>query len=200
MKKTVLWILVLTMVFSLVGCGSGTEGSSAQETSAETQGSTQAAEQTKEPESEAEAEQTKAAPETSAAETEPVESEPAETEPEQIANLPAVGETVNGFRVLEIREFPLMGASLVWFEHEKTGAKLMYIANDDTNRVFDLTFFTRAIDNTGLPHVFEHSTLDGSDRYPSKSLFFNLSYQTYNTYMNAVTMPPPASTSSPAPQ
>ena len=77
----------------------------------------------------------------------------------------------------------------MYFEHERTGAKLMYIANNDTNRVFDLTFFTRAIDNTGLPHVFEHSTLDGSEKYPSKALFFNLSYQTYNTYMNAFTMP-----------
>ncbi|MBR4467727.1 MAG: insulinase family protein, partial [Clostridia bacterium] len=55
------------------------------------------------------------------------------------------------------------------------------------NRAFDLTFFTRAIDNTGLPHVFEHSTLDGSEKYPSKALFFNLSYQTYNTFMNAMT-------------
>ena len=103
------------------------------------------------------------------------------------AKLPKVGNKVEGFVVQEIREFPLVGATVVRFEHEKTGADLVYIANDDTNRVFDLTFLTRAIDNTGLPHVFEHSTLDGSDKYPSKALFFNLSYQTYNTYMNAFT-------------
>ncbi|MBE7005248.1 MAG: hypothetical protein E7425_13415 [Ruminococcaceae bacterium] len=101
--------------------------------------------------------------------------------------LPKVGDTVNGFTVKEIRDFPLIGAELILFEHGKTGAKLMYIANDDTNRVFDLTFLTEAIDNTGLPHVFEHSTLDGSEKYPSKSLFFNLIYQTYQTYMNAAT-------------
>ena len=103
------------------------------------------------------------------------------------AKLPKVGNKVEGFVVQEIREFPLVGATVVRFEHEKTGAALVYIANNDTNRVFDLTFLTRAIDNTGLPHVFEHSTLDGSDKYPSKALFFNLSYQTYNTYMNAFT-------------
>ena len=57
------------------------------------------------------------------------------------------------------------------------------------NRVFDLTFFTRAIDNTGLPHVFEHATLNGSEKYPSSALFFNLMYQTYNTFMNALTAP-----------
>ena len=103
------------------------------------------------------------------------------------AKLPKVGDKVEGFVVRELRDFPLVGAKLVLFEHERTGAELMYIANNDTNRVFDLTFFTRAIDNTGLPHVFEHSTLDGSEKYPSKALFFNLSYQTYNTYMNAMT-------------
>ncbi len=107
----------------------------------------------------------------------------------EAAALPAVGETVEGFTVKETREFPLVGAEVLLFEHEHTGAELMYIANDDTNRLFDLTFFTRAIDNTGLPHVFEHATLNGSEKYPSSDLFFNLSYQTYNTYMNAATMP-----------
>ncbi len=106
---------------------------------------------------------------------------------EPAKGLPQVGDVVCGFEVLEIREFPLIGADCVLFEHQKTGAKLMYIANEDTNRVFDLTFLTRPTDNTGLPHVFEHSTLDGSEKYPSKALFFNLSYQTYNTYMNAST-------------
>ena len=103
------------------------------------------------------------------------------------AKFPKVGAKVEGFVVKELRDFPLAGAQLVFFEHERTGAQLMYIAKNDTNRVFDLTFFTRAVDNKGLPHVFEHSTLDGSEKYPSKALFFNLSYQTYNTYMNAMT-------------
>ena len=103
------------------------------------------------------------------------------------ANLPKAGDVVEGFAVKEVRDFPLVGAQLVLFEHERTGAELMYIANNDTNRAFDLTFFTRAIDDTGLPHVFEHSTLDGSEKYPSRALFFNLSYQTYNTFMNAMT-------------
>ncbi len=104
------------------------------------------------------------------------------------ASLPAVGETVNGFVVRDTRDVPFLGATMVLFEHERTGAGLTYIANDDTNRVFDLTFLTRPIDETGLPHVFEHSTLNGSEKYPSSALFFNLSYQTYNTYMNAYTM------------
>ncbi len=106
---------------------------------------------------------------------------------EEAVALPAVGDTVEGFTVQEIRDFPLLGAEAILFEHDRTGAHLMYIANSDTNRVFDLTFLTRAIDNTGLPHVFEHATLNGSEKYPSTALFFNLMYQTYNTFMNALT-------------
>ena len=109
------------------------------------------------------------------------------TDAADAAALPRVGDVVNGFEALEIRDFPLVGAQIVRFEHQKTGAELYYIANDDTNRAFDLTFFTDAIDNTGLPHVFEHATLSGSEKYPSTALWFNLVYQCYNTYMNAST-------------
>lgn len=106
---------------------------------------------------------------------------------DEAAGLPQIGDVVYGFEAKEIREFPLIGAQLVLFEHQKTGAKLLYVAKDDTNRAFQLTFLTRPIDDTGLPHVFEHSTLSGSEKYPSTGLWFNLAYQTYNTYMNAYT-------------
>ena len=101
--------------------------------------------------------------------------------------LPAVGDTVEGFEAKEIRRFDMIAADLVLFEHLKTGAKLVYIANADTNRAFQLTFPTRPVDNTGLPHVFEHSTLSGSEKYPSTTLWMSLSQQTYQTYMNAYT-------------
>ena len=158
MKKWISVLLLIAMLLSLAGCG----GASAP---AKESGET----------AEAPAENTEA----------PAE-EPAAPKKEGVAP-PAVGETVEGFILRTERDLPLVGAKVYVFEHERTGAQLMYIANSDTNRVFDLTFLTRAVDNTGLPHVFEHSTLDGSAKYPSKSLFFNLSYQTYNTYMNAMT-------------
>lgn len=103
------------------------------------------------------------------------------------APLPEVGDVVHGFEVTELRDYPLLDAVIVRFEHQKTGAALYYIANDDTNRAFDLTFFTEATDSTGLPHVFEHATTAGSEKYPSSALWFNLEYQTYNTFWNAMT-------------
>ena len=173
MKKWISILLLAAMLLSLAGCASSPASAKEEPAPAETAEPAEAAgtvEQPAEvPDAETPAEETAAAPAAAA------------------VTPPAAGETVEGFLLKEERDFPLVGAKVYLFEHERTGAQLMYIANSDTNRVFDLTFLTRAVDNTGLPHVFEHSTLDGSAKYPSKSLFFNLSYQTYNTYMNAMT-------------
>ena len=97
--------------------------------------------------------------------------------------LPQIGDVIYGFEAKEIREFPLIGAQVVLFEHQKTGAQVTYIANSDTNRAFQLTFSTRPIDNTGLPHVFEHALTSGSEKYPSTNIWMNVAYQTYNTYI-----------------
>ena len=96
----------------------------------------------------------------------PAESTQAGSSAEESA---AVGDVVEGFEVKEIRPFDMIATDIVLFEHQKTGAKLLYFANDDTNRVYDLTFLTQAIDDTGLPHVFEHATLNGSAKYPSSA-------------------------------
>ena len=103
--------------------------------------------------------------------------------------LPKTGETVYGFTLKETRAFPLAGAQVLFFTHDRTGAQLLYIANSDTNRVFDLTFMTTPENSKGVPHVLEHAVLKGSEKYPSSGLWFNLLYQTYNTYMNAETGP-----------
>ena len=117
-----------------------------------------------------------------------VVSAPADALAEEAENgLPAVGDIVEGFEVREIREYGLIGAQLVLFEHQKTGAKMLYIANDDTNRAFQLTFPTRVTNDRGLPHVFEHATLSGSEKYPSAALWLNASMQAYNIDMNAYT-------------
>ncbi len=92
-----------------------------------------------------------------------------------------------GFKLLETGHFGLVNAQTGLYEHEKTGALVLYLANEDTNRAFDISFRTPVLDDSGIPHVFEHATLGGSKKYPSKELFFNLINQTYNTYLNAMT-------------
>ena len=86
-------------------------------------------------------------------------------------------DVLHGFARRETRDFPLVGAEVTVYEHVRTGAELVVIANSDTNRVFDLSFFTPAEDDTGLPHILEHAVLKGSEKYPASGTFFHLLYQ-----------------------
>ena len=92
---------------------------------------------------------------------------------------------VCGFTLTETGKCELYDADTYLFTHNKTGGQVLYIANNDLNRTFDIAFKTPASD-TGISHVFEHATLGGSDKYPN-NIFFNVSSETFNTYMNAAT-------------
>jgi Zn-dependent M16 (insulinase) family peptidase len=50
--------------------------------------------------------------------------------------------------------------------HEKTGARVLLISNDDENKAFCIGFRTPPYDDTGLPHILEHSVLCGSKKFP----------------------------------
>ena len=101
--------------------------------------------------------------------------------------LPAVGDEICGFKVTQIVHNAQYDLDFVHMEHEKTGALLVYIPCEDTERSFTVSFRTPAESDKGIPHVYEHSTLGGSEKYPDPSLFFSMMNQTYNTYLNAAT-------------
>ncbi len=74
-------------------------------------------------------------------------------------------------------------------EHKKTGARVLLVENEDTNKVFDIAFRTPPSDDTGIPHILEHSVLCGSDQFPSKDPFIELAKGSLNTFLNAMTYP-----------
>lgn len=97
------------------------------------------------------------------------------------------GDRTGSFTVKSVSDYDTFDASVVVFEHDKTGATVQYIKNDDQNRCFMLEFDTRAHDNKGTAHVFEHSVTNGSKKYPSRSLTMAMFARSYLTYGNAVT-------------
>jgi Zn-dependent M16 (insulinase) family peptidase len=103
--------------------------------------------------------------------------------------LPQLGEVVSGFKTVDIQNMDLINSNTVLFEHEKTGAKLLYIQNKDTDRSFNIAFKTPAVDNTGVNHILEHVSVSGSQKYPIKNGLFSVINQTYCTYANAFTSP-----------
>lgn len=74
------------------------------------------------------------------------------------------------------------------FRH-KTGARLLYLENEDNNKGFSITFKTPADDDTGVFHILEHSVLCGSKKYPVKEPFVNLLKSSMQTFLNAMTFP-----------
>ncbi len=73
--------------------------------------------------------------------------------------------------------------------HKKSGARILLLSNDDNNKVFNIAFRTPPEDNTGLPHILEHSVLCGSEKYPVKEVFVELCKGSLNTFLNAMTYP-----------
>ena len=75
------------------------------------------------------------------------------------------------------------------FKHVKSGAKLIYLQNEDENKVFSISFRTPVYDNTGVNHIIEHSVLCGSEKYPVKDPFLIMTKQSLSTFINAFTGP-----------
>jgi presequence protease len=99
------------------------------------------------------------------------------------------GKKYSGF-ILKRSEFRSdMNSILMSFEHEKTGAKLTAVKNDDDNKTFCITFKTIPEDCTGVAHVLEHCVLSGSEKYPVKDVFSELYKGGLSTFMNAFTAP-----------
>ncbi len=75
------------------------------------------------------------------------------------------------------------------FRHNKSGARVCVVSNDDNNKVFSVSFRTPPPNDTGVPHIIEHTVLCGSKKYPLKDPFIELAKGSLNTFLNAMTFP-----------
>lgn len=99
------------------------------------------------------------------------------------------GEVVHGFIVDEVSKIDELFLTAVRLTHLSTGAQYLHLDRDDTNNVFSIGFRTTPMDSTGLPHILEHTTLCGSERYPCRDPFFKMLRRSLATFMNAMTGP-----------
>lgn len=100
-----------------------------------------------------------------------------------------ISAAAGGFELIQDRFVPEIGAVVKVFRHTKSGATVLYLGNDDENKVFAITFRTPPKDNTGVSHILEHSVLAGSRKYPVKELINELSKGSLSTFLNAMTLP-----------
>ncbi len=99
------------------------------------------------------------------------------------------GEVVHGFvveRVVPLAEIRCMAHCL---RHTKSGARLIHLHTRDSENLLAIAFRTPPPDDTGLPHILEHTVLCGSERYPVKDPFVELLKTSLATFLNAITYP-----------
>ena len=98
-----------------------------------------------------------------------------------------IGTNYNGFVLVREENIKEVNSIARIFEHEKTGARLLHMENDDTNKVFSIGFKTPPEDSTGVMHILEHSVLCGSRKFQTKEPFVELVKGSLNTFLNAMT-------------
>ena len=91
-----------------------------------------------------------------------------------------------GFTVETHEDLPEIDGSATLMRHE-SGARLLYLANDDSEKAFSIAFKTPPTNDTGVFHILEHSVLCGSAKFPVKEPFVNLLKSSMQTFLNAMT-------------
>jgi hypothetical protein len=82
----------------------------------------------------------------------------------ELGQYPKPGEKLHGFTLLRSKHVPELELTALHLQHDKTGADYLHVAREDKNNVFSIGFKTNPPDDTGIPHILEHTTLCGSEK------------------------------------
>ncbi len=96
-------------------------------------------------------------------------------------------EDLKAYSIVEKRALKEVNGTGYILSHNKTKARVLVVENDDNNKVFTIGFRTPPSDDTGVPHIMEHSVLCGSKNFPVKDPFIELCKGSLNTFLNAMT-------------
>lgn len=99
------------------------------------------------------------------------------------------GQKYRGFILTRIVRISELQCTLKELTHERTGAQVMHLENEDPENLFCLSFRTIPTTSNGVAHILEHTVLCGSERFPIKDPFFSMTRRSLNTFMNALTGP-----------
>lgn len=101
----------------------------------------------------------------------------------------AKNDQVHGFTVEQVTALPGLRMTALLFRHRRSGARLLHLAAHDPENLFSVAFKTPPTDDSGLPHILEHTVLCGSAKYPVKDPFNELLKTSLATFLNAMTYP-----------
>lgn len=98
-----------------------------------------------------------------------------------------INKTYYGFKLIQESKIDELQSVGRLFYHEKSGARLLHLENEDDNKVFSIGFRTPPTDDTGVPHILEHCVLAGSRKYTTKEPFMDMVKGSLQTFINAMT-------------
>ena len=97
------------------------------------------------------------------------------------------GDELHGFEVKAVTAVEKLRLVAYELEHPKSGARLLHLHCDDAENLFSISFPTPPPDDTGVPHILEHSVLGGSKLFPVRDPFFEMIKMSMATFINAMT-------------
>lgn len=71
---------------------------------------------------------------------------------------------IMAYEFIKKEEIDELNSTGYLLRHKKTGARVVLLANEDNNKVFNIGFRTPPTDNTGVAHIIEHTVLCGSKK------------------------------------
>ena len=99
----------------------------------------------------------------------------------------STGQTYSGFKLISEKPLSEINSTALVFQHVKSGARLLYLKNDDENKAFSINFYTPPSSDKGINHIIEHSVLYGSEKYPVKSPLMQIMKDSVSNFSNALT-------------
>lgn len=105
---------------------------------------------------------------------------------QQLAKYP-IGMNIHGYTITNVAPIPEFSLVAVHLRYANGAEHLHLDSENDTNNVFSVAFKTNPPNDTGVPHILEHTTLCGSEKYPVRDPFFKMTNRSLANFMNAMT-------------
>jgi Zn-dependent M16 (insulinase) family peptidase len=104
----------------------------------------------------------------------------------QLSKYP-IGLNIHGYTINDVKPIPEFSLIAVHLTHTSGSEHLHLDSENDHNNVFSVAFKTNPPNDTGVPHILEHTTLCGSSKYPVRDPFFKMTNRSLSNFMNAMT-------------
>ncbi len=94
----------------------------------------------------------------------------------------------SSFKILQSEFIPSVRSTVTRAVHTASGAEFVHVhCEEERENFFAACFKTPPTDDTGVPHIIEHTVLNGSDKYPVKDPFMEMVKSSMATFINAMT-------------